>query len=143
VGNVSTCSSLRRRPRAALRQNVDTELPSISFSVMSQMRVPQTPNERLAALYRQLALATSHHSIRDLRRAAERLAAARPGVATEARIFIDASRMKAAELKSPPAAEKRRNPQPTSGADTIKMHITPWVEDAHGIMGREVCAIDE
>ena len=110
---------------------------------MSQMRVPQTPNERLAALYRQLALMTTHHSLRDLRRAAERLAASRPAVAMEARAFIDACRMKAAELKSPPAAEKRRNPQPSGGADTIKMRITPWVEDEHGIMGREVYALDE
>jgi len=97
----------------------------------------------LARLYRQLALTTSHHSLRDLRRAAERLAAARPAVATEARAFIDTCRMKAAELKSPPAAEKRRNPQPTGGPDTIKMHVTPWVEDKHGILGREVYAIDE
>ena len=51
--------------------------------------------------------------------------------------------MKAAELKSPPAAEKRRNPQFSNGADTIKMHITPWVEDEHGIIGREAYAIDE
>jgi hypothetical protein len=115
----------------------------LSFPRMSQMRLPQTPNERLAGLYRQLALTTSHHSLRDLRRAAERLAAARPAAAAEARAFIDACRMKAAELKSPPAAEKRRNPQPTGGPDTIKMHVTPWVEDKHGILGREVYAIDE
>jgi len=50
--------------------------------------------------------------------------------------------MKAAELKSPPAAEQRRNLQFANGADTIKMHITPWVEDEHGIIGREVYAID-
>ena len=43
----------------------------------------------------------------------------------------------------PPAAERRRNPQFTTGTDTIKMHITPWVEDEHGIMGREVYAVDE
>jgi hypothetical protein len=49
--------------RAALRQNDDTELPSMSFQRISQMRVPQTPNERLAALYRQLALTTSHHRL--------------------------------------------------------------------------------
>jgi hypothetical protein len=128
--------------RAALRQNADAELPSMPFSRMSQMRVTQTPNERLAALYRQLALTTRRHDLRDLKRAAGRLAAARPAVATEARAFIAACKMKAAELKSPPAAEKRRNAQPTSGAD-IKMHITPWVEDEHGIMGREVYAIDE
>jgi hypothetical protein len=30
---------------------------------MSQVRVPQTPNERIAALYRQLALTTSRHSL--------------------------------------------------------------------------------
>ncbi len=110
---------------------------------LSQVRVPQTPKERLATLHRQLALTTSHHDLRDLRRAAGRLAVARPAVATEARAFIDACRMKAAELKSPPAAEKRRNPQPPGGADAIKMHITPWVEDEHGIMAREVYAIDE
>jgi len=115
----------------------------MSFPRLSQVRVPQTPNERLAALYQQLALTTSRHSLRDLKRAAGRLAAARPAVATEARAFIEACRMKAAELKSPPAAEKRRNPQFTNGADTIKMHITPWVEDEHGVMGREVYAIDE
>jgi hypothetical protein len=110
---------------------------------MSQMRVPQTPNERLAALYRQLALTTSHRSLRDLKRAAGRLAEARPAVATEARAFIEACRVKAAELKSPPAAEKRRNPPSAGGPDAIKMHITPWVEDEHGIMGREVYAVDE
>jgi hypothetical protein len=129
--------------RAALRQNADTELPSMPFPRMSQVRVPQTANERLASLYQQLALTTSRHSLRDLKRAAGRLAAARPAVATEARAFIEACRMKAAELKSPPAAEKRRNPQFTNGADTIKMHITPWVENEHGVMGREVYAIDE
>jgi hypothetical protein len=113
------------------------------FPRMSQVRVLQTANERLASLYQQLALTTSRHSLRDLKRAAGRLAAARPAVATEARAFIEACRMKAAELKSPPAAEKRRNPQFTNGADTIKMHITPWVENEHGVMGREVYAIDE
>jgi hypothetical protein len=129
--------------RAALRQNADTEPPSISFPWRSQVQVLQTPNERLAALYRQLALTTSHYDLRDLRRAAERLAAARPAVATEARAFIEACRMKAAELKFPPAAEKRRNPQLSSGADKIKMRITPWVEDEHGIRGRKIYAIDE
>jgi hypothetical protein len=84
------------------------------FPRMSQVWVIQAPNERLAALYRQLALTTSHHSLRDLKRAAGRLAAARPAVATEARAFIEACKMKAAELKSPPAAEKSRNPQFTS-----------------------------
>jgi hypothetical protein len=49
-------------------------------------------------------------------------------VATEARAFIDTCRMKAAELKSPPAAEKRANPQPMG---TIKMHVTPWVAPRH------------
>jgi hypothetical protein len=110
---------------------------------MNQLRVLQTPNERLAALYRQLALTTSHHSLRDLKRAAGRLATARPAVATEARAFIEACKLKAAELKSPPAAQKRRDPRFTSGAGTIKMHITPWVEDEHGIIGREVYAIEE
>jgi len=37
----------------------------------------------------------------------------------------------------------RRFRGPLTGADAIKMHITPWVEDEHGIMGREVYAIDE
>jgi hypothetical protein len=113
------------------------------FPRISQVRVPQTPKERLAALHRQLALTISHHDLRDLRRAAVRLAAARPAVATEARAFIEACRMKAAELQSPPAAEKRRNPPSAGGPDAIKMRITPWVEDEHGIMGREVYAIDE
>ena len=113
------------------------------FPRISRVRVPQTPNERLAALYRQLDLTNNHHSLRDLKRAAGRLAAARPAVATEAGAFIEACKVKAAELKSPPAAEKRRNPQFTTGTDTIKMHITPWVEDEHGIMGREVYAVDD
>jgi len=93
---------------------------------MSQVRVPRTPKERLAALYRQLALTTGHDDLRDLRRAAGRLAAARPAVATAARAFVEACRMKAAELKSPPAAEKRRNPPASGGPGAIKMHITPW-----------------
>ena len=113
------------------------------FPRISRVRVPQTPNERLAALYRQLDLTNNHHSLRDLKRAAGRLADARPAVATEARAFIEACKMKAAELKSRPAAKKPRNPQFTTGTDTIKMHITPWVEDEHGIMGREVYAVDE
>ena len=66
---------------------------------------------------------------------AGRLAAARPAVVTKARAFTEACRMEAAELKSTPAAEKRHNPQPKSGADMI--------EDEHGIMRREVYAIDE
>jgi hypothetical protein len=110
---------------------------------VSQVRVPQTPKERLAALYRQLALTTSHHDLLNLRRSAEQLAAGRSAVATEARAFIEACRMKAAELQSPPAAEKRRNPSSPGGPAAIKMHITRWVEDEHGIMGREVYAIDE
>ena len=40
-------------------------------------------------------------------------------------------------------SDSRRNPQPTGGPDTIKMHVTPWVEDKHGILGREIYAIDE
>ena len=113
------------------------------FPRISRVRVPQTPNERLAALYRQLDLTNNHHSLRDLKRAAGRLAAARPAVATEAGAFIEACKVKAAELKSPPAAEKRRNSPPPGGSDAIKMHITPWVENEHGIMGRELYAIDE
>ena len=49
--------------------------------------------------------------------------------------------MKAAELKSPPAAEKRRNPQFTSRANIVKMHITPWVEDEHGTPWRGAPAV--
>ena len=130
---------MQRRP--GLRQNGDRELPFHALPRMSQ--VQETPKERFATLYRQLALTTSRHSLRDLKRAAGRLAVARPAVATEARAFIEACRMKAAELQSPPAAEKRRNPPSAGGPDAIKMRITPWVEDEHGIMGREVYAIDE
>jgi hypothetical protein len=130
---------LQRRPE--LRQNGDRELPFHALPRMSQ--VQETPKERFATLYRQLALTTSHRDLRNLRRAAGRLAAARPAVATTARAFIEACRMKAAELQSPPAAEKRRNPPSAGGPNAIKMHVTPWVEDEHGIIGRAVYAIDE
>jgi hypothetical protein len=89
-----------------------------------------------------LALTTSHNSLRDLKRAAERLAAARPAVATEARAFIEACNAKAAELKHRPQAENR-NPQPTNGTSAIKMRITEWVEDENGVLGCEVYATDE